>query len=81
MPFEIPDRYEVTKMGPMGGQASIVYARDKWLDRPVMLCSSIDHPHISINLYYLYPAAPLLSLTLVGSFTTTPLKKIMTTIT
>lgn len=28
-------------MGPMGGQASIVYARDKWLDRPVVMKASL----------------------------------------
>ena len=33
----IPDRYELKKMGPMGGQASVFYARDKWLDRNVVL--------------------------------------------
>lgn len=26
--LEIPDRYELKKMGPMGGQASLYYARD-----------------------------------------------------
>src|SRR5882672_10695000 len=35
--FEIPDRYELKKMGPMGGQASLFHARDKWLERDVIL--------------------------------------------
>ncbi|MGA2016083.1 MAG: protein kinase [Opitutaceae bacterium] len=35
--LDIPDRYDLTRMGPMGGQASVFYARDKWLDRDVVM--------------------------------------------
>lgn len=41
MSFPIPDRYEILKLGPTGGQASIVYAKDKWLDRDVIMKAAL----------------------------------------
>lgn len=37
MTLQIPDRYELRKLGPSGGQASIAYFRDKWLERNVVM--------------------------------------------
>ena len=37
MTLVIPSRYELKKLGPVGGQASIAHYQDKWLDRPVIM--------------------------------------------
>jgi eukaryotic-like serine/threonine-protein kinase len=39
--MNIPERYELGKFGPRGGQASIMHARDKWLNRPVVLKAAL----------------------------------------
>jgi serine/threonine-protein kinase len=43
MSFPIPSRYKIVKMGPVGGQASIVYAKDEWLNRDVVMKAALPN--------------------------------------